>query len=180
MKNTTFAVRPAGKEDWGTIADVIWKTWIDAYSSFIPADDLRSYHAAFYSPDALAKLYADPNVTSFVAESDGDIVGVMRTRLNIEEGRYYVSSLYVLPKFQGSGIGRALMRIAADQAAEFGKDRVWLGVMVKNIPAVEWYTAMGFRIAETAPFKMGNTTVDHYIGYLAIEDVKARTKPPTD
>ncbi|HTP80155.1 MAG TPA: GNAT family N-acetyltransferase [Bacteroidota bacterium] len=178
MKKQAFTIRRASPQDWRTIADVIWKTWVDAYSSFIPTDDLHAYHETFYSDDALKKLLDDPHVAAFVAEAGTQIVGVMRTRFNRKEQRYYVSSLYILPDCQGAGIGRGLMRKAADEATSYGEDRLWLGVMVKNRRAFEWYTGMGFQVSETAPFKMGNTTVDHYIGFLTVEDVRMHTQAP--
>jgi len=38
--------------------------------------------------------------------------------------------------------------------------------MVKNEPAVSWYKKMGYEVVENAPFTMGKTTVDHYIGFV--------------
>jgi hypothetical protein len=40
--------------------------------------------------------------------------------------------------------------------------------MIKNAPAAAWYKKMGYMVTETAPFVMGSTSVDHYIGYLPL------------
>jgi ribosomal protein S18 acetylase RimI-like enzyme len=60
------------------------------------------------------------------------------------------------------------MACADTRAKELGADRIWLGVMVKNNQAVTWYKKMGFTVTETAPFVMGSTTVDHYIGFIPL------------
>lgn len=76
--------------------------------------------------------------------------------------------LYVLPTKQGLGLGHRLMACAEERARELGTDRIWLGVMVKNAQAVAWYKNMGYMVTETAPFVMGSTSVEHYIGYLPV------------
>jgi ribosomal protein S18 acetylase RimI-like enzyme len=60
------------------------------------------------------------------------------------------------------------MEFAEERARELSVDRIWLGVMVKNTQAVAWYKKMGLVVTEIAPFVMGSTTVDHYIGYLPL------------
>ena len=85
------------------------------------------------------------------------------------EGRLYVQSLYILPRFQGRGVGRALLARAEKRALEYGLDRIWLGVMTQNTDALEWYTRHGFEFVEKAPFTMGETVVEHVIGYKRIE-----------
>ncbi len=170
-------------EDLTFIPEVIWKTWIDAYSSFIPVEDLRAYHSEFYNAPSMKKLFEDPNVNAFVAEAEGNVVGALRTKFNKDEQRHYVSSLYILPQFQKLGIGRSLMRMAASEARSRTLDRVWLGVMVENKPALHWYRKMGFEIVEEAPFQMGKTSVEHYIGYVmlsSIDKVERSREHPLD
>jgi ribosomal protein S18 acetylase RimI-like enzyme len=115
----------------------------------------------------------DPTVNGFIAEVEGAPVGYVKTKLNTEEKRYYVSSIYLLPEAQGKGIGRKLMLMAAEESEANGFDRVYLGVMVKNRPALDWYSKMGFQRVETAPFTMGTTSVDHFIGYIPLTSLRA-------
>ena len=103
-----------------------------------------------------------------VAELDGAVVGYAKLYHARTEQRFYVHQLYILPAKQGLGLGHRLMACAEERARELGADRIWLGVMVKNAQAVAWYKKMGFTVTETAPFVMGSTTVDHYIGYLPL------------
>ncbi len=158
-------------EDLTIIQDVLWKTWLDSYSHFIPEEHLRSYFSEHYDVDALRALFHNPLADGFVAIDEGKIGGFMRTAHDPEENRYYVSSLYVLPQFQSKGLGRALMRRAAEVAKGFHLDRVWVGVMVENKQAVDWYKTMGYEIVRTEPFTMGASTVDHYIGFIKIDSI---------
>ena len=60
------------------------------------------------------------------------------------------------------------MKSAAERAQSLGLDKVWVGVMAKNESAIEWYKKMGYEIVENAPFTMGNTTIDHFIGFVPV------------
>ena len=167
----TVTYRRWQERDLSTIREILRKTWLDAYS-FIPESDLTSYLEKTYDDASMKNLFADPAVNGFVAESDGTVVGFVRTKFDRKEGRHYVSSLYILPEFQGKGIGRKLMVMSADEAISHGLDRVWLGVMVENRPSVDWYKGMGFQIVEEEPFTMGSTKVNHYIGYVPVQSIK--------
>jgi diamine N-acetyltransferase len=151
-----------------TIQSLLLETWLDAYGSFIPQADLAGYLHTQYSQAKLEALFADPDVTGLVAEVGGVVVGYAKLYHARSEQRFYVHQLYIRPAQQGHGLGHRLMACAEGRARELGADRIWLGVMVKNAQAVAWYKKMGFTVTETAPFVMGSTTVDHYIGYLPL------------
>lgn len=159
-------------DDLTVIQDVLWKTWVHSYSHFIPEEDLTSYFLEHYDLDSLRTLFHNPMADGFVAEDDGVVVGFMRTAREPEENRYYVSSLYVLPPYQTKGLGKALMKRAAEEAKGFHLDRIWIGVMVQNHQAVDWYKTVGYQVARTEPFTMGKSTVDHHIGFILIDSIR--------
>jgi ribosomal protein S18 acetylase RimI-like enzyme len=159
-------------DDLGIIQDVLWKTWLDSYSHFIAEEDLRAYFAEHYDMDSLRSLFYNPMADGFVVEADGKVVGFMRTARDPEENRYFVSSLYVLPQYQATGIGKAMMKRAVDEAKGFRLDRVWVGVMVQNQHTVDWYKSMGYQVVRTEPFSMGNSIVDHHIGFIMNESIR--------
>ena len=160
--------------DLPAIQRLLLETWLDAYGPFIPREDLAGYLQTQYSQAKLEALFADPDVTGLVAELAGAVVGYAKLYHARAEQRFYVHQLYILPARQGLGLGHRLMACAEERARELGADRIWLGVMVKNAQAVAWYQKMGFTVTETAPFVMGSTTVDHYIGCLPLPLPKAR------
>ena len=154
--------------DLPAVQQVLLETWLDAYGPFIPCEDITGYLNTHYSQPKLEALFADPDVTGLVAESEGRVAGYAKLYQARTEQKFYMHQLYVLPSKQGLGLGHHLMACAENCAREVAADRIWLGVMVKNAKAVAWYKKMGYTVTETAPFVMGTTTVDHYIGYLPL------------
>lgn len=155
------------KSDFKTVRKILTETWLDTYS-FIPEEDILFHLDKFYSEEKLNILFIDPYTHCFITESDGLSSGWMKLYDNKSQKRFYVSSLYVLPQFQGSGIGKILMNKAEEIARQKGYDRIWLGVMKDNIKALEWYKKIGFNFVEEEPFQMGKTVVMHLIGYKLI------------
>jgi len=145
---------------------VLLDTWLDAYGSFIPRRTC-GLSAHPYSQAKLEALFADPDVTGWsprrMARWQGMPSCITHAR---SKGCTCISSISCR---QNRGLGLATVSWPALRSVpELGAGQIWLGVMVKNAQAVGWYKRMGYTVTETAPFVMGSTTVDHYIGYLPL------------
>ncbi len=165
---STLVIRPCTEGDIPVVQRITWETWLDAYASFVPVEDLRAYYEEHYSTRKLQDFLRGESSGGFIAEYNGVPGGYARTSFNKEEGRFYVQSLYVLPAYQGHGLGTKLLAASEERALDFRVDAVWLGVMVQNVRTVEWYRKIGFHFVEEAPFTMAKTTVIHLIGYRRI------------
>jgi ribosomal protein S18 acetylase RimI-like enzyme len=160
-----IVIRPWQKFDLASIRRITWLSWISTYASFIPESDLKAYFDVRYTEEAVLSMFDDPFTHGFVAEADDRIAGYARLFFNPDENRLYVPSLYFLPEFLGQGMGKELLETAEEYAAEKGLDELWIGVMVKNNPALVFYRKVGFQFVREEPFSMGKTTVSHLIGY---------------
>jgi ribosomal protein S18 acetylase RimI-like enzyme len=158
-------IRRWQKSDLGAIRRITWQSWISTYSSFIPESDLTAYFDIHYTEASLLSMFDDPFTQVSIAEVDNHIAGYARLFFNRDENRLYVSSLYLLPEFEGKGIGMKLLEWGEGYAAEKGLGELWIGVMVKNRQALLFYRKVGFEFVREEPFTMGKTTVSHLIGY---------------
>jgi ribosomal protein S18 acetylase RimI-like enzyme len=168
------------KADLEIVRYLLWETWKDSYGKFIPNDDLVAYFDDHYTSEQMKDMFKDQNITGFVAETDEVIAGFEKLYYDDEKKRLYVHQLYTMPVYQGMGIGTQLLGLAAEHAAAHGFDAVWVGVMVPNKPSVAWYNKFGYQIAETLPFTMGKTVVEHYIGSIPVETILAAQRPSAD
>ena len=159
-----MVIRPWQKSDLASVRRITWESWISTYVSFIPESDLKSYFDIHYTEKSLLGMFDDPSVYGLIAEMDGRVAGYARLFFNGDENRLSVSSLYFLPKFEGQGMGSRLLEAAEGYAAEKGLDELWIGVMVKNRRALDFYRKAGFQFIREEPFTVGKTTVSHLIG----------------
>jgi ribosomal protein S18 acetylase RimI-like enzyme len=162
-------IREWTDEDLLAVRHITWETWLATYAPFIPVADLRSYFDEQYAVEALRDFLSSPSNKGLMALVADLPAAFVRTHWEAKEGRFYVSSLYVLPEHQGHGLGGILMAAAEQQAVRWGADAIWLGVMEQNVRTLQWYRKQGFNFVEEAPFVMGNSTVNHFIGYKKIQ-----------
>lgn len=165
MKN--FSIREWSVKDFAIVRKILLETWLDTYT-FIPEEDIRFHLEKFYSIEKLQQISIDTNTICLIAEVDEKPVGWMKLYDNEDQKRFYISSLYVLPAFQGYGIGKKFLEEAKSIARKRKYDRAWLGVMKDNFKALMWYEKNDFHFVEEEPFQMGKTTVIHLIGYKLI------------
>jgi len=170
-------IRPWLKMDLENLRRITWLSWMDAYSSFIPETDLQAYFDIYYDRGAFSTLFIDPSAHGYIAEVDGCITGYARTVFNRQENRLYLAALYLLPDFQGRGIGKGLVKAVEEHAAERHIGEILVGVMVQNSRALGFYEKAGFQFIREEPFTMGKTTVSHFIGYKKMGRTK---KTPID
>jgi ribosomal protein S18 acetylase RimI-like enzyme len=168
MKSPTeIILRNWNKKDFPIVKKILLTTWKDTYS-FIPEKDILSHFDKFYGQDQLIEILIDPFSQGIVADLDSVPAGWMKLFEDHINKKIYVSSLYVLPNYQGFGLGKKMLNEAYQISRQKGFNKVWLGVMKQNIKALEWYKNLGFIFVEEEPFKMGSTEVMHLIGYKII------------
>ena len=162
-------IRPAIHTDAPAIARVHVDTWRVAYRGIVPDDylDSLSYdtRAAFW-----ARLISDPFTPSFVQVAEDDsaqIVGFVSggpAPLDnpTYEGELY--AIYVLPKAQGKGVGRALIRACAQTLKERGTTSMLLWVLKDNPSARAFYESLGGQLLNEQQFELGGATLTE-VGY---------------
>lgn len=165
--NAKIQIRQWTIDDFSVVKNILLFTWKDTYS-FIPETDLIQHFNNFYNNDKLLELLDDPFSSGIIAEVNNVPAGWMKLFEDHLNKKFFVSSLYVLPEFQGFGLGRKLLDEAYSIARKKNFNKVWLGVMKQNIRALDWYKNLGFIFVEEEPFQMGSTQVMHLIGYKII------------
>jgi GNAT superfamily N-acetyltransferase len=89
----------------------------------------------------------NPFYQCLIAEHDGRPVGFALYFFNYStwmgQPGIYLEDLFVQPEFRGLGIGKALLRQVAAVAIEKGCQRLQWEVLDWNMPAIDFYRAMG-------------------------------------
>jgi len=108
-------------------------------------------HQQVLSAEAVARygFGAEKCIECVVAERDGHVVAAMLMFDEFSTWRgekgVYVLDIYIAPQARGSGLGRRLIARAAEWGRTRGARYVRLSVDQKNIHAINFYEAIGFK-----------------------------------
>lgn len=147
MKNNVLITKPTTADVEG-IQEVFYKTWLDTYPNSeigITREDVEERYKNRLDPEKLEErrrgvtnLPAD-NIF-LVAKDDAKVVGVCR--FYIKEKFNQLQALYVLPEYQGKGIGR-LFWAECLKSLDPSKETI-VQVATYNTKAINFYKKLGF------------------------------------
>ena len=135
-------------------------TFCDTFAHLYAAEDLEAFLYGFGLADWEAQL-ADPDFAYRVAEECGEPIGYVKLgpvlKLPIEASgpALLLDQLYVLKERHGTGIARALMDWAIDEARRRGAQQLYLTVYVDNHRARSFYDRYGFEAVGRYDFMVG-------------------------
>lgn len=169
MANTPweYSLRPCGLGCEETLALVGAASFLEAFAGSLPGQDVLAHCRNQHSAAKYAAMLADPSTHACVAEIKDAPVGyavVCPPDLPVPVGPddFELKRIYLLHRFQGSGIGAALMEWSVEKARSLGKRRLLLGVNAEN-NAIAFYRRQGFEDAGTRKFQVGNMLCDDLI-----------------
>jgi GNAT superfamily N-acetyltransferase len=113
---------------------------VGAYAHIYPPEDYP------FPDDAVREVWAnalsDPDVEVYVAEVDGVPVGA------VSVGKGFLSTLYVLPAYQGRGVGSALHDLALDCLRAKGCQEARLWTLEGNDAGRRFYERRGWSLTD--------------------------------
>jgi len=132
---TALRIRPATAGDSLSIAALVREAWLVANQNLLPGDTV----ARLAQSNHLAGFVAGEWQSVRVAEIEGEIVGAVGVN---PAGVIWM--LYVMPGYQGCGVGSALYDHAIGAMKLAGSRKALLEVMASNENAVAFYRARGW------------------------------------
>jgi ribosomal protein S18 acetylase RimI-like enzyme len=162
-------IRQATLADGPAIAKVRVDTWRTAYRGIIPEDYLftMSYEKSEQSWTRHWSEGESAGTWTFVAvDESGQIVGFVSGgtgRDNDQEYKSELYAIYILPGYQGGGIGRLLTLALVEKLVQVGYDSMLLWVFANN-PARRFYEALGGQLVKTNQFELSGVIINE-VGY---------------
>ncbi len=163
-----YILRTARISDAAGIARVQVETWRAAYRNLMPdavLDGLSVERSTLRWQGNLASL--PPENYCFVAEVSGEVAGFAAGGPDRDQDADYSGELYaiyVLPQYQGRGLGKALLRAAAGWLVQHGHRRMLLWVLKDNAPARAFYAAQGGQLVRQRTIEIGSANLPE-VGY---------------
>ncbi len=148
MPSHEIFVSRAKPEDARGMQEVFYKTWLNTYPNVengISVDDIEDRYKNAFTDETINKraeriLHPPEGETVFVAKEDEKVVGLCFVEKYPEKNQ--IQAIYVLPEYQGKGIGKKLWS-EAKKVFDAGKD-VIIEVATYNTQAIEFYKKLGF------------------------------------
>lgn len=159
------ACGPGGEEKLSLVGAA---SFLEAFAGVLEGEDILAHCRKQHSMEKYSALLADAETRACVAEVKGAPVGyamLCTPDLPVPTGQQDVElkRIYLLHRFQGTGIGAALMDWSVRTAGEAGKRRLLLGVHDGNARAIAFYRRHGFENVGTRTFQVGKTLCNDLI-----------------
>jgi GNAT superfamily N-acetyltransferase len=151
--------RDAGVEDAPLIAALFEKAFVETFGPLYRPEDLRAFLDRL-SPEGFRGELEDP-AYRFRLAFDGEIaagfckLGPLTLPVSPERPAQELRQLYLLERWQGSGIAAVLMDWALDKARRQGTEELYLTVYKDNLRAKAFYRRYGFDYVKPYAFMVG-------------------------
>lgn len=147
-KEKIAIVSDALPEDAEGITTVLYQTWLDTYPNEevgITREDVEDSYRDSFTPEKISAMAEgirnlSDNKKRVVAKIDGRVVGM--ATMSILEEYNQLRTIYVLPEFQGQGVGKKLWQ-EVKNFTDPKKDIV-VHVADYNKKTIEFYKKLGF------------------------------------
>ena len=152
----TIEYRMATSADTACLALLSTQVFLETYATAGIGADLAHEAIEVHSACALERVAADPRTRFLLAHAQGLLVGFVevaqeRTCPVSDGGEVEIVRLYIHPRFQRLGVGRALCARAEKLVSDPRAGSVWLTAWSGNARALAFYPAIGFEdIGRTA------------------------------
>lgn len=168
-----ITLRRCGPGDEEALALVGAATFLEAFAGLLTGEDILAHCRVQHAAAQYAAWLSSPEYRLCLAELQGAPVGFAVLSppdlpVTLSADDIELKRIYLLHRFQGSGLGRRLLEWSVEQARPLGRRRLLLGVKADNTAALGFYERVGFvRIGERK-FLVGSMWCDDYILSLAL------------
>lgn len=146
-------IRNATSEDIQIIQDIAQKTWPVSYADMISKAQIEYMLDMMYNDQTLLGQMASGHIF-YILETGNKPVGFTGIEPFKQESYIFIHKLYVLPGYQGKGIGKELINYIIGMASEMKMKEVRLNVNRTN-KAVQFYLKNGFEILKSLDIDIG-------------------------
>lgn len=143
------------------------RTFVDTYSQYNTAENLRLYLETNFTPNSMANELSEKGSTYLVGFEEGKMIAFAKIRtlgtiLN-DENAAEIQRIYVDKAYHGKGLGSVLMQACIDFAKQQGYPKIGLGVWENNSKAIAFYTKWGFEKVGVHSFVLGSEEQNDFI-----------------
>lgn len=166
MKFETRKVKPT---DLLNLAVLKMQVWISTYATEGIIEEYSSYVLSEFSIESVGKSIIDKDKLTLIATNEGRIIGCAEILIKPAspcpsvEPCPEITTLYVLERFQGLGVGKLLLAECINFLKELKFENIWLTVYFRNEKAIKFYSKQNFTQIGEMDFQLGNSKYKNHI-----------------
>ena len=164
---TELIIRPCVRGDEAALSLVGQTTFLETFAGMLWGKDIVGHCARAHAIEIYRTWLHDPSFALWIAECHPGsapvgymVVAPPQLPLPDTTGDLELKRIYLLGKFQGSGVGKRLVSAAIEHSRAVGAKRLLLGVYAHNEAAIGFYKRLGFRNLGTRKFNVGGKDYD--------------------
>jgi ribosomal protein S18 acetylase RimI-like enzyme len=150
-------IRKALEKDLEKISEILTKTWDDTYKNILPPEVISHIKSNWHNKENLKKQLNSNSILFNMIEIDDISIGIITVKIKNKD--FHLSRLYILPEFQGKGIGKYAINHLIDN---YEIDKITLDVEVSNQNAINFYKKLGFNIDRSDSMNINAFELDTY------------------
>lgn len=135
-----IVIRQMDEGDIHLVQEIAKLSWHDTYRGIIPLDIQDQFLAMAYSNESLKRTLHSSYI--YLAEMAEGVVGFANFSPRRKDGSTELGAIYLLPEYQGQGIGTALLMHGINQLEA---EAVYIFVEKNNQTGLTFYKARGFK-----------------------------------
>lgn len=165
----TIHIRKCNLDDLEHLLAISYQTFHETFSAQNSAENMKAYSDETYTKENFTAELKNPHSQFFYILYDGECAGFLKLNILTAQSEpmgddaLEVERIYILKKYQGLGLGKALLNLAHEEAKRLDKKSIWLGVWEFNNKAISFYKKKGFKKVGSHSFFMGDDEQTDYI-----------------
>lgn len=146
----------ANNIDIPIIQHIAYTTWHETYTGILSEKQIEYMLDMMYNDKALAEQMQLLNHRFALVSKDDIVVGFVSCEYGYKDSEATkIHKLYVLPQYQGLGLGKKLIEQVEQQAIQSNNTSILLNVNRFN-PSLDFYRRMGFEVIKEENIDIGN------------------------
>ncbi len=163
MQAINYTITEATVADIPAIITIAEATWWHTYLPLIPKEQVDYMFGQIYTPESLERqLNFWKHTFLLMHRGDECIAYASYSPRNEDETIVKLHKLYVLPEFQGKGLGKKFMDEVINKTLAGGRKILELNVNREN-KALQFYQSVGFTIVKEEDIPIGPYFMNDYL-----------------
>ena len=148
--------------DLDALIEVSVQTFVTAFGHMNTPENMSFYLDQAFNREQLTSELNNTGSQFYFLEEGSEVIGYLKVNLgtaqteSVDPEAIEIQRIYLIPKAQGLGLGKSLIKTAETIGSQHNCSLIWLGVWEKNMKSIGFYKRMGFTIFDSHDFPFGD------------------------